>query len=703
MCTGGPAEKASLKKNDIVLAVNGADVTGVPHQKVVNIISLTPSAGVWLKVCDPDTNSKSSFQSNNLGRSSNFSMSSSTPNFPRGMPSVGSQRRTGVRGAGGAIYGEPPPKYSEVPPNRSRQGSGVANPQLGGRTGLVSVSTANMSPLNRQVLMSHPKANMVGISINSGGQPLQNGYGSTPHRFPVQGSGSGGNSSSSCFTSASVMVLYIGPVEIPDTWSTRGISSKCIQECTRRLLSQRQEFIEAFLEVSTASMKVLNVSRNVLYRHKREELFYCGTCTDDEQYFAIVTRKIDPKLVDPEVGQTLHVPVEKPVKAHICHVFQVIRNKSVLVLHAGDKGGSGETPNVKPKTVPIMSCLTIIKAIESLFIGEATGGSFSSAVLFGESETNSCNTSFRSTGSEGSNGSGDSIYGSSGDKQKRRKDVVDLQPVAFSQINPNMSSSSLTYGTSGNTMYTTHEAMNRSRDFLHPMDTPAYTSMSSSGKSWYRVESPKEAHHSRQGSYDSHQGSRPDSGNYNDIKYEATTRRQQLLQDGRKGAFEKIKKISDESSISSLSSGGGTLSPSKMPMQSRTSHSPSPSKSLSYSSGSRSRSPSPSHLKIQRQRSPSPRPGLTGTGRGRIMMSHHTPSKLSDGLALETSSRNGAISPTSTLWSVSRYRMRRQVSRPPLSYLLCHNPLLSSLSYLMSLCCLIVCQTLPNGNQIRMH
>ena len=141
------------------------------------------------------------------------------------------------------------------------------------------------------------------------------------------------------------------------------------------------------------------------------------------------------------------------------------------------------------------------------------------------------------------------------------------------------------------------------------MDTPAYGAMGSSGRSWYRVESPKEVQHSRQGSYDSlgHQGSRPDSGNYNDVKYEATARQQET----RRGVFDRVKKISDESSLSSHSSGGRTSSPNKMALQNRASHSPSPSKSHS-SGGSRSRSPSPYHLKYEYQQqqraSPIPSP-----------------------------------------------------------------------------------------------
>jgi hypothetical protein len=672
---GGAAQRAGLKKDDIVLSVNGTDVRHFPHQKVVSLISQTPTAAVWLKVCDPDNKPPTGLPQN-LGAFG--SMSNSTPNFPRSTPTGGSHRRpaAGVRGVGGATW-EPPPKYSEVPQNRPRPGS--AGLQLGPRVVVGGPGgVANMSPLNRQVLM--PSSTKLGLSSSphlGGSGPLpQNGY-AGPRQPP--------SSSDNYYSSASVMVLYIGPVEIPESWGVRGISSKCIQECTRRLLSQRQEFIEAFLEVSVTSMKVLNVSRNVLYQHKREELFYCGTCTDDEQYFAIVTRRLDPKLVDPEVGQTLHTG-DRPAKGHMCHVFQVIRNKSILVLHAGDRtGNGGDAPNVKPKTVQILSCLTIIKAIEALFIGDATGGAVSSAQIIGGDPgiNSSSSTSFRSLGSSESAGSLESfqIYGGAGgpDKNRRRKDVVDLRPSAFTHLH---SSSPLTYGSGsgrGGPAYLPQDPAHRSRDYLHPMDTPAFSAMVSTSRSWYKVDSPREGGgHSRQGSYEI--VSRPDSACYYDSHYDPPPPQQRdRPPDSRRAgpAFDKVKKISDESSISSHSSGGGAVSPNKAAPLNRASDSPSPSKSMSHSSGSRS--PSPARPKQPHHPHRSHRPhhshqrrehhrGVPDSlSRRRMMLAHHTPSKLSSGMALELGSlRSGALSPTSsTVGSTvsSRYRstLRRQV------------------------------------------
>ena len=246
------------------------------------------------------------------------------------------------------------------------------------------------------------------------------------------------------FTSASVLVLYIGPVEISGSWSDRGISSKCIQECTRRLLSQRQEFIEVFLKMTLSTMKVLNVSQNCLVQHKRDELFYCGVCTDDEQYFAVVTRKTEAKtsqklVIDPEVGQTIPSDGSKQARASICHVFKVIPNKSVLVLHGGDKKTN---PEVKAKTIPITSCVTIVDAVKGLFIAE----SGKTTKLFDDSPSHTSglsrspkSSSNISVGDTGYSRSSNSvpIYGTASDMSKNKKLVlVDLRPVASHTPSP---------------------------------------------------------------------------------------------------------------------------------------------------------------------------------------------------------------------------------------------------------------------------
>ena len=171
---------------------------------------------------------------------------------------------------------------------------------------------------------------------------------------------------SGVFTRATVLVLYIGPVEIPESWGRRGPSSKCIQECTRRLLIQRQDFFELFLEITISEMRVVNVGRKLLFAYERDKLYYSGVCTDDEQYFAIVTRKLDQKGHKKAAIQS-DTEVQH---AHMCQVFKVVQGRSVLMLHRTKS--KSQQAELKPTTIPITSCVTIINAVKGILSGEMT-------------------------------------------------------------------------------------------------------------------------------------------------------------------------------------------------------------------------------------------------------------------------------------------------------------------------------------------
>ena len=164
--------------------------------------------------------------------------------------------------------------------------------------------------------------------------------------------------SSTLFTRAKV--LYIGPVQLPESLSRRGPSSKCIQHCTRVLLSQQQDFFEVFLEVDVSKMRVMNVVRKLLFVYERDELYYSGVCTDDPQYFAIVTRKLDQK------GHKKTAIQSDTECARMCHVFKVVQGKSVLML------SKSQQAEVKPTTIRITSCVTIINAVKGILSGEMT-------------------------------------------------------------------------------------------------------------------------------------------------------------------------------------------------------------------------------------------------------------------------------------------------------------------------------------------
>jgi len=358
-----------------------------------------------------------------------------------------------------------PPRYQDLPSYSTRPS--VGGGRIGGVTsGLSSTgytSSAMVLGIKGHSLLQKKQAPQTnGHSPGSGmqqqqqqqpqRQPLQlrssvpmNGYlpmgKSDPSLLSIT-SKSSPTPSATNFTSASVLVLYLGPVEIPDAWSKRELSSKCLQECTRNLLSQRQDFVEAFLEVTLTSMRILAVSQTELFKHRREELYYAGVCTDDELYFGIVTRKVEHKSNKKSLSSGSGS--SKVNRAHMCHVFKVIEQKSVLMLHSGAPKDSKPAKSNKQqqqqqqlqnkqKTIPISSSVTIVTAIQGLFTSPGT------KIL---DDVVSCKIS---------SGSAENVLsGCSQDKLKKKKlDVVDLRPSAYSSSSPLPSSSSSSTGLIG--------------------------------------------------------------------------------------------------------------------------------------------------------------------------------------------------------------------------------------------------------------
>ena len=587
-----------------------------------------------------------------------FSLSQSTPVIPRNAMDPRKPYKDD----------SPPPKYSEVP-SFQRNGSASSLSPRGFTSSMQGISKG-ISPLGRRVLTQSFQPNGQQHSL------MSNGFtGSDQSMFSSVRSSSGQQGpsptpSAGAYTSASVLVLYIGPVEIPESWSSRELSSRCLQECTRRLLSQRQEFIEAFLEINLQMFKILNVGQTVLFKHKREELYYCGVCTNDEQYFGIVTQKISSK------GSKKSSPSSGRVaRAHLCHVFKVIQHKSVLVLSGSSPGGKGKSSQqIKPKTIPVTSCVTIINSLQGLFTGETVG----TGKLFGS------DPSLKTSPSSG--GSSESVYGSSPDKPGRKKklEVVDLRQSAF--VAPTSQSSILTSSsppTASPNIYVSGNgpsmapaphsvnlrSQNKPDSYPQSLGTPAFNQRSAhggGGGTWYSVDSPKENHHGRQPSWE---GSRSytsgEKRNSGGSPSSAQSRKGGSLGSaGRRGIgrqpgpqFDAVRKMSDDSSLSSLSDSRAS-SPTKLSLRSSftsRSRSPSPTRSPSRSSGSRSNSSSPA--RTQRQQSPV----------GSTIRYHGFPSngsKLSAGLDLELSSvraRSPTMNMLNSVMRGSRVTLRRQV------------------------------------------
>ena len=233
------------------------------------------------------------------------------------------------------------------------------------------------------------------------------------------------------YTRISVLLNYVGPVKIPNSWSSRGVSSRCIQECARQLLSKRQvkDFLKVQLEVSQTSLRITNVQRNILVKHRRDELYFCGLCTNDEQYFAVVTKAI--------------VSTPDSQHADLCHIFKLLPDSKLSTYCIDHKKSSREMKS--GPEVPVKSCTNITNAIQSVFQSEeqykasqrkieltSSGDSVVYGVVKGVStfqmqstdngcDSNDSHSTYSSSPSSSSSTSSPSL-------SRRKLDVLDLRP-----------------------------------------------------------------------------------------------------------------------------------------------------------------------------------------------------------------------------------------------------------------------------------
>lgn len=331
LCSGGPAEKAGLSKGDIVLSVNGTDVTVLSHHQVTNLIRQTKSRGVWLSVCEGTSN-----QSNTPPRSLKNSYSPSVPilnNYHHPRPDQSFRKLSGQQrsqfGTNESLISSSPTSYS----------SDIMARRLGALKGGMhhygTTSTLNTSP---------PKSSSASTFSNIVPKAMMN-EGEYVALVPPP----------PLYTRLSVLLNYVGPVQIPESWSARGVSSRCIQECARQLLSKKQakDFIKVQLEVSQTSLRITSIQGNILVKHRRNDLFFCGLCSNDEQYFAIVTRATTDK---------------KPGTSDLCHIFKLLPDSRLSTYWIDRKKSNRETKS--GPEVPVKSCTNITNAIQSIYKSE---------------------------------------------------------------------------------------------------------------------------------------------------------------------------------------------------------------------------------------------------------------------------------------------------------------------------------------------
>lgn len=281
------------------MAVAGQDVTRLTHKEVSSLIRGIQASAVWLSICDGEEDEQNS--SFNSSYSAKANMYASTPVINSRHDDSYSQKLAGL-------------SSSYKAHNGSAMLTHYGSPK------------ANQSPLIHK--RSIPQNDPAYVTF-------------VPPSYCT-------------VTRVSTLLLYCGPVKIPNSWSNRGVSSLCIQECARQLLSKRkvEDFVKVQLEVSQNSMRITNTTGNILAKHHRYELYYCGLCSNDEQYFAIVTKSDNPTTV----------------QAELCHVFKLMP-ESKLSTYVIDKSKSQrEIRSSQP--VSLKTCVDITETIQQIFQNE---------------------------------------------------------------------------------------------------------------------------------------------------------------------------------------------------------------------------------------------------------------------------------------------------------------------------------------------
>ena len=324
---GGPADKAGLCKGDAVLAVDGQDITRLSHKEVKEVIRGTTSKGVWLSVCESsDCNSLNSSVSSSVSSSGYFSTS-----LPKRFASTP------------VLFAD-----SQTSPRRSINGHSKNRAHDGSMMSESYGSPSRVSPLVHRVTQNDSTY----VTL----VPM------TPY----------------VTTRMSAVVLYCGPVKIPDSWAYRGVSSHCVQESARQLLSKRQSnsFLRVLLEVSQTSMKLTDsTGGNILVQHHRSELYFTGMCTSDEQYFAIVTRNM---MATPPISSSANSVAE------LCHVFKLLPDSKLSTYCIDRTKSQRESRAGQPMS--LKSCVDIVDTIQAIFSSspvEANGAPHADEIGYG--------------------------------------------------------------------------------------------------------------------------------------------------------------------------------------------------------------------------------------------------------------------------------------------------------------------------------
>ncbi|XP_057307408.1 regulator of G-protein signaling 12-like isoform X2 [Hydractinia symbiolongicarpus] len=340
----GPADKAGLKTGDEILEVNSVDVSDLKHEEVIQTILHYKSQYFEFKV-------KTFFNEIDELNSSNASRKNSLfDNISRVVKGV---RRTSL------MFGSPPAakKFNKSdeeidvfqnlfnitsetkPVQKPRQIDNLSHRRvirgsdydLQERTNECESIHTSEESLNRSsmTLMDNSSTQALNLSNLFGIKDLENSLGETvlcSNLTPVKSEGSSFNSV------YNAIVYYQCTVEMPKVTNLPTASLNTLNSCVYKIQrSSKSTRSLILLSISASGVKLSNPMGKEIVTYPLRTLVFSGICSEDRQYFGLVTRKVlsdqSPALSS---SNSQHSLKAKNVILSSCHVFMIDLN---LVKH----------------------------------------------------------------------------------------------------------------------------------------------------------------------------------------------------------------------------------------------------------------------------------------------------------------------------------------------------------------------------------